>query len=520
MLIKPKYKKIILNLRDPTTVTSVIPTARTIEYKGRTLVVVPHRTDEVRVLKNMGILAPSPVASYYKYPGMFTPFDHQRVTTEFMASHGRAFCLNDLGTGKSNSTLWAFDFLREEGTASKALIISPLSTLERTWADTLFRHFTHLDFAVLHGTKEKRLKELARDVDVYLINHDGVKLLGDALAARKDIDTIIIDEIAQVGRNAGTDRWKALRKVVAGRDRVWGLTGTPTPNAPTDAWAQCRLIVPERVPNYFGRFRDMVMKQTNVGSPFAKFIPKADATQIVADAMSPAIRYKRDECIDLPPVMYETRSVEMTPEQKSMYKTMLTTLSAELAGQQVIAVNEAVKAMKLVQIATGVAYGTLGEDVVIPAQGRLAVVKEIIEDAGSKTIVFVPFTSALESVAGYLRNNNISVEMVQGSTSKTERDRIFREFQGEEHPRVIVAQPASMSHGLTLTAASVIVWFAPVNSHETYEQACGRITRPGQKFNQLIVNIEGSPVERAIYARLKDKGKMQGLLLDLMKEKV
>jgi len=442
------------------------------------------------------------------------------VTTEFMASHGRAFCLSGLGTGKSCSTLWAFDFLKDEGTASKALIISPLSTLERTWADEMFKHFMHLKFAVLHGTKEKRLKELAKDVDVYLINHDGVKLIGDALIARKDIDTIIIDELAQVGRNAGTDRWKALRKIATGRARVWGLTGTPTPNAPTDAWAQCRLIVPDNVPPYFSRFRDLVMKQTNVGSPFAKFIPKVDATQIVATAMSPAIRFQRDECIDLPPVMYETRSVEMSPEQKKMYKEMQNTLCTELAEQQVLAVNEAVKAMRLVQIACGVANGTDGETVIIPAPNRLAVVKEIIEDAGSKTIVFVPFLGALDSVAGYLRNNKITVEVIQGSTSKTERDRIFREFQSEEHPQVIVAQPASMSHGLTLTAASVIIWFAPVNSHETYEQACGRITRPGQKLNQLIVNIEGSPVERAIYARLRDKSKMQGLLLDLMKEKV
>lgn len=520
MLIKPRHKKIILNLRDPTTVTSVIPTSRTIEYKGRTLVVVPHRTDEVRVLRNMGILAPSPVASYYKYPGMFTPFSHQRVTTEFMASHGRAFCFDDLGTGKSNSTMWAFDFLKDEGTASKALIVGPLSTLERTWADTLFKHFTHLNFAVLHGTKEKRLKELAKDVDVYLINHDGVKLLADAIARRTDIDTIIIDELAQVARNAGTDRWKALRKITTARARVWGLTGTPTPNAPTDAWAQCRLIAPERVPQYFGRFRELVMKQTNVGSPFAKYIPRADATQIVAEAMSPAIRHKRDECIDLPPVMYETRSVEMTLEQKAMYKTMVNTLSAELAGQQVIAVNEAVKAMRLVQIACGVSTDTEGLSMVIPAVNRLKVVAEIVEEAGSKTIVFVPFLGALASVAAHLRGCGIAVEIVQGSTSKNERDRIFREFQGEEHPQVIVAQPASMSHGLTLTAASVIVWFAPVNSHETYEQACGRITRPGQKLNQLIVNIEGSPVERAIYARLKDKGKMQNLLLEILKEKV
>ncbi len=509
---------------------TVIPSARTIEYKGHTLVVVPHRTDEVHILHNLGIEVPPPVEHYYDWPGRYKPFEHQKVTTSFLAKHNRAFCLSGLGTGKTISTLWAYDFLRAEGSVRKAIIITPLSTLERAWGDEIFRNFPHLTFTVLHGARDKRFKLLQQDVDIYLVNHDGAKILAAEIAKRDDIDVVIIDEIAQAARNAGTDRWKALNTIAKGRPRVWGLTGTPTPNSPTDAWAQCRLVVPERVPPYYGRFRDGVMKQLNQ----FKWVPRDSATQTVAEAMQPSIRYKREDCIDLPPVMYETRSVEMSPEQKRMYKDMVSKLHAEYEGDQVTAVNEAVKAMKLVQIASGSVYRNDGEGVVIPAQERLSVTQEIIEEAGSKVIVFVPFTSALENVAEHLRkeldptgyarrkqglDGFTDVEVIQGSTSKGDRDAIFKAFQNTAEIRVIVAQPASMSHGLTLTAASVIIWFAPVNSHETYEQACGRITRPGQKLNQLIVNIEGSPVERAIYERLQHKGKMQGLLLDLLKEK-
>jgi SNF2 family DNA or RNA helicase len=74
-----------------------------------------------------------------------------------------------------------------------------------------------------------------------------------------------------------------------------------------------------------------------------------------------------------------------------------------------------------------------------------------------------------------------------------------------------------MSHGLTLTAASTIVWFAPVTSNEIYQQANARITRPGQKHNQLIVNIDASEVERRIYTRLQKKQSMQGLLLETLR---
>jgi SNF2 family DNA or RNA helicase len=83
---------------------------------------------------------------------------------------------------------------------------------------------------------------------------------------------------------------------------------------------------------------------------------------------------------------------------------------------------------------------------------------------------------------------------------------------------VLVAQPAAMSHGLTLTAASTIVWYAPVTSHDVYQQANARITRPGQKLTQFIVHLEGTEVERRIYKRLQGKEKMQGLLLETVKE--
>ncbi len=515
MLVKPKHKKLVLRLRKPEQVLAVIPTAKTLEYKGKQLVVVPHLEDETKILRNLGIMAPMPISYYYPYPGQYTPFGHQRETAEFLTAHNRAFCLDEMGTGKSLSTLWAYDHLRNEGKAKRAVIITPLSTLDATWGNTIFRNFPHLTFSVLHGSRSKRFALLEQEVDVYLLNHDGAKILGEALAAREDIDTVIIDEIAQVGRNSSTDKWKALKKLVKDKPRVWGLTGTPTPNAPTDAWAQCKLISPENVPPYQSAFRDATMKK--IGQ--FKWVPKQNANEIVSRAMQPSIRHRRDECIDLPPCTYETRKVELTAEQQKMYKTMLAKLNAEYNGQQVTAANEAVKLMKLIQIACGVVYANDGEDLIVPSANRLSETQEIIEAAGSKVIVFVPFTSALEAVTEYLRKS-FTVEIIQGATPKYERDRIFRQFQHEDEPRVIVAQPASMSHGLTLTAASTIVWFAPINSLETYEQANARITRPGQKQNQLIVNIEGSAVERAVYDRLRNKGRMQGILLDMLEKGV
>lgn len=518
MIVSKKHQALVLKLRDPNRVLQIIPNARKLEVDGNTYVAVKHGVEEARVLRNIGINAPSPILYYYDWPGRFQPFHAQREASAFMSMLPRAFNLSGMGTGKTLGTLWPYDYLRSVGRLKRAMVISPLSTLERTWADEVFQHFPHLTTMVLYGDRAKRLKMLDTEADLYLINHDGIKLKGfvEAMAKRSDIDLIIIDEIAQIARNATTDRFKALNQIVnrqSPRD-AWGLTGTPTPNEPTDAWAQCRLLVPDRVPPYFKRFRDSVMRQSG---PY-KWVVRDNATEVVHAAMQPSIRFSLDECVDLPPCVYQTRQVELTTEQARAYKDMAAKLKAEAIAGDILAVNEAVKAQKLVQICCGVAYGLDGSEVIIGAESRLKVVHEIIEEGGSKAIVYVPFISAIGLLKEYLEERRVSTGVIHGGVGKSARDRIFHDFQSAEHPKVLIAQPAAMSHGLTLTAASTIIWYAPIVSNDVFEQANARIVRPGQKLSQLIVTIEGSAIERKRYEQLRNKQKAQGLLLDLVQD--
>jgi SNF2 family DNA or RNA helicase len=520
MLIHKKKKAVVFKLRKPERITTVIPTARTVAKAGHTIVAVPHRPDETRVLRNLGFDVPAPMPMHYDWPkanGRHDPFEAQRETASFLTMHSRAYCLNSMGTGKTNAALWAYDYLRRVKQVNKMLVICPLSTMERTWGDGIFSTFPHLDFAVLHGTRERRIKLLGSDVHIYIINIDGVRTIEKELAKRPDIDLIVVDELA-MARNSGTERWKTLNVICNKQTnrRVWGMTGSPTPNAPTDAWAQCKLVTPDNpgLPKYFGAFRDRVMRQV---TPF-KWTARPEANDFIHQMMQPAIRYSLDDCTDLPEQTFITREVEMTPDQKKAYKEMLNTLSVEMAGGQILAVNEAVKANKLIQIACGVAYDTAGQEVLIDNKPRIEAVKELIEESEGKVIVFVPLTGALEHVADELRKD-WTVEVVHGATSKTQRDEIFRAFQSTPDPRVLVANAQTMSHGLTLTAATTIVWYAPVHSNETYEQACARVRRPGQTRTTVIAHIAGSDIERKVYKRLSEKQSMQGILLEMMKEK-
>ena len=518
MLVHKASKKLVLNLKEIGRVLAIMPTAVSFPFRGRTLVSVPHRIDEVRVLRNIGIEAPGPIQFYYDWPGMDKPFIHQMDTSDFLTLNPRSFCLNDMGTGKTRSVLWAYDFLVKCGyTSGSVLIISPLSTLERVWADEVFRHFMHLNVAVLHGTQERRLKLLDQGADVLVINHDGIKnprVLAALEERVKDgrIAVVVPDELASF-RNAQTARWKALRRLTTPAQFVWGLTGTPIPNEPTDAWAQIRLISHGNVPKFFSAFRDATMRQL---SKF-KWVARSGALDHVHSVMQPSIRYHRSDCIDLPPTTFQERTAELTPDQDRMYRQMLTKLQAEYENGQITALNEATAQLKLLQIVCGVVYSANGE-VEVASEPRIELVKELIEQSQGKVIVFVPFRGALNSLANKLESV-VSLRRVHGGTPRHERDETFGDFQRADEPRVIVAQPGTMSHGLTLTAASTIIWYAPITSAETYQQACARIVRPGQKLNTLIVHIEGCALERKMYTRLQRREATQGVLLEMFKGK-
>ena len=145
-------------------------------------------------------------------------------------------------------------------------------------------------------------------------------------------------------------------------------------------------------------------------------------------------------------------------------------------------------------------------------------VKELIESSASgKAIVFCPFRSVVTYVADKLRAAGYRVAIVRSEVTKRERDKIFADFQTHGTLDVIVAIPSCMSHGLTLTAASSIIWYAPIASNDVFEQANGRVRRPGQKHKCVLALISGSPIERRYYKRLRDKQSSQGVLLDLLR---
>ena len=472
-------------------------------------IVVPHTHDVVKLARNLGLKAPAPIMVRYDWNGD-RPFKTQKITAALLTMHRRAYVLSEMGTGKTRATLFALDFLLREGILQRAIIVAPLSTLTTVWYREVFRYFNHLSVGVLHGSREKRKEILAQDHHLYVINHDGVKTVLPQLLLRSDIGCVVVDELAAF-RNARTDRWKGLAALIAKRPYAWGLTGSPTPNEPPDAWGQAKLLTPDRAPKYFKNFKEATMQQVST----FRWIDRRDAKETVYSMLQPAVRFKRDDCVELPPVIYATREAPLTAEQKRVYTEMMRHMKMAFASGEVNAANEGVLMSKLMQIATGFVYTRDGKAVALDNTPRMDALVELIDEAEGKVIVFVDFIHASKMVAEFLKKLGYSVAQVSGETPKKARDQIFTEFQNSAFPRIIVAHPKCMAHGLTLTAANVIIWFSPTTSLDTYEQACARITRPGQSRKQLIMHLTGTPVESKLYKRLQQKASLQGALLEM-----
>ncbi len=508
--VYPQTKQVVLPYRADVE-TILRSAAQRFEHGGAWYLAVQHSVQAVRLLRNLGLTVPSPALSYYDFNGG-NPFESQKATVDMCTISRRAYVLSEMGVGKTRAVLWAYDYLRREGLANKLLVVAPLSTLTTVWENEVFENFSHLRTVVLYGDKKRRAKLLATDADIYIINHDGVEVLHRELWARPDINTVIVDELGSY-RNSKSQRWKNLDPLVKRSEYTWGLTGTPTPNEPTDAYGQARLLTPESVGFSFKAFKDRTMRQ--IGT--FKWVEREEATAIVHSVLQPAVRFTRAECFDLPPTTYSTIECDIGAAARQAYKEMYDELASEVRGHEVTAANAGVKLSKLLQISAGFAYNNEGQGIYIGGVDRFKQIIDLVEQSQGKVIVFASFRYMVEMIAGVL-SKKYAVGKIHGEVPKAERDLIFQGFQKGTSPRVIVAHPQTMSHGLTLTAGSTIIWATPTTSLEIYEQANARITRSGQKMNTLIVNIAGTKAEQAVYSRLKKKAAMQGALLELFED--
>jgi superfamily II DNA or RNA helicase len=793
-------KALLLRVRNPQQITTVIPKSRELPNNQ---VLVHWGLDEAQVLKNLRVKnVPSPIMGRYDWPGLHRPFDHQKTTAAFLTMNRRAFCLNEQGTGKTGSVIWAADYLLKQKRIRRVLVICPLSIMDSAWRADLFKFAMHRSVDIAYGAKDKRKAIINSNAEFVIINYDGVEIVAEDIAnggfdliavdecfvagtlvatpqgerpieqletgdavltsdgamrikrlvrntttqlvevklgngktirctpdhpfftdagwvcaknlagrrlisgvelsclragipARNAPDAVALgegprswndlfkilrtEEVAltasgqervqqlvaratgealgaedrrasseavrdsegqgaqaktaqgqwhgddtfgavdfrglacgvgmelpssvgqeaarlsyelqarlrmatskagagggwgqphsvgaagarpqegsEVGaawvesvahiecpdgeavynlevegtpnyfvgdhwlvhncnayKNVQTKRWKVLNSLVKTDTWLWMMTGTPAAQSPLDAYGLAKLVNPNGVPKYFTSYRDQVMlKLTNF-----KWIAKQTATQTVYSALQPAIRFTKDECLDLPEMTYTKRRVELTKQQERYYNMLKSKMVVQAAGEEITSVNAAVNMSKLLQISCGAVYSDSGETLEFDIKNRYNVLTEVIDESSQKVLVFVPFKHVISILTDKLNADGYTTEVISGDVPVGKRTDIFNRFQTEpDGTKVLVIQPQSAAHGVTLTAANTVVWWGPTSSLETYAQANARVHRSGQRHPSTVVQLAGSGVERHVYNLLDNKIDVHSKIVDLYKE--
>lgn len=516
-IVSGKHK--IIGVPSTEQVVNLFPAGKPHVFNDQPFWLIPHSETEVYLLRKIGFDAPAPILSQYDFPmqkGM-KAFDVQKKTCALMTMAARAYVLNGMGTGKTKCALWSFLYLKRIGRAKKMLVVAPLSTLTFVWMREAFEVDASLKVAVLHGDAKKRRALLAdTSYDIYVINHDGIGVVEKELHARADIDVICIDELAKY-RNK-SERTKKMVAFTKNKPWVWGMTGSPMPHEPTDVFYQCKVVTPDTVPRYWSNFRSEVMYPLG---HVQKWVPKADAVEHAYSVMQPAVRFTIDEVQELPPCIERFVDVDMGKVQQKVYKDIVAHCqSAFQNGELVTAANAGAAMSKLMQISMGWVYTKdpiTGDPKTMPLdnQKRIEALVDAIESTDRKVLVFVPFIHALEGIGQALAKEGIDYATVSGDTPSKERNQIFAKFQNTGALKVLLAHPQCVAHGITLTAADTVVWFGPITSLETYDQANHRIKRVGQKHKQQIIHLQSTPVERKIYKMLRAAQDVQSTFLGM-----
>lgn len=458
-----------------------------------------------------------PFHFYYQPPkveGQYKAMPHQLETAAFLSVHPRAYCTSTMRTGKTGAVVLALDYLnRVKQAPGAALIVSPVSVMRGVWARTIQTTLPWAAVSVLHGGtgRADRLKKLAVPAQYYIINYDGLAMIEDELndlVRQGVIGKVVFDELNHYG-NTDSKRYKAAEHIVNGQSPcpyVWGLTGTPGGNVEA-VYGYARLINFEEMP--WKRKSSWIEKtRYRYGLQAWQWKDRAEASSLIKMVMQPNIRYRKEDVLDLPPVLWSRRESELSAAQSKLYKKLRNDMIALTDNGQVVeALQQSALIGKLFQVALGMVITESGKVDRVDNKPRLAVLEELILESERKTVVFCSYTAALDDLVDHLNKKKIPTDKVDGSVTGLARERIFDDFQNKDNLKVLVAHPKTTAYGVELAAADQMIFNGPILSGvHTYMQGVERLSSGKQTAGRIsIIQLTATDEERAFFSALDSK---------------
>lgn len=425
----------------------------------------------------------------------------------------------DMGLGKTIITLTAIqDLIYNRFQVRKVLIVAPKKVAEATWTDEVakWEHLTLLRTSLVLGSSSKRIKALAKNADIYIINRENVVWLVEYYKNEWPFDMVVLDEWSSF-KNHQAKRFKALKWVRNKMTRVVGLTGTPTPNGLIDLWAQLYLLDQgERLEKTIGKYRERYFNpgqrnRTTIFNYEAKEGSNESIHKKIADI---CISMKADDYLELPDVIYETVPVVLDPKAKKAYDELEKKMILELEDTDITVASAAALSNKLQQLANGALYGE-NREVFEIHDCKLEMFLELIEQLNGKpALVFYNFQHDLSRIQKALEKSGLRVRLL-----KTPQDQMD---WNNKQIDILLAHPASAAYGLNLQAGgNHVVWFGLNWSLELYQQANKRLHRQGQAEKVIIHHLVTKDTrDEDVLAALESKGDVQEELLNSLKVRI
>lgn len=382
-------------------------------------------------------------------------FDHQKATFLFMRKNPHSYILNQMGTGKTECAVSIATYLKLNNNIKKTLIISTLSTIRNVWLNAIehnnLQYF--LKPIVIDEKTRKKNEQLILDdnYDTVIINCDKIDKYEEVLLKCK-FDCIIIDE-ATTFKNHTSERFKSLLKIIKKYppSHFYLMTGTPTPNSPTDCFGLLKLFKPKEYTS-FNRFRDLVEREIRAFT----WIPLPDAYDTVHKHLQPAICFKTQKVINIANTEYYFEEFKMNQQQEKLFKQMKKEFMVLMEnGETISSANAAIKLNKLLQIIGGSLINEDQETITFDVSNKLEKLKEILTNkVNNKAIIFCSHKAQIKIISDFLKTD---FAIITGDVNQKDRDLIFKTFQNTDKIKYLIAMPQCMAHGITLTDRKSVV---------------------------------------------------------------
>lgn len=410
----------------------------------------------------------------------YKPHPYQQRAFDWIIDHPRCALFLEPGLGKTVVTLSAVRKLIDLCEVRRALVVAPKKVAETTWSDEVEKwgHLQSLRVSRVLGSPAQRRRALGVEADVYVISRDNFVWLLSEYGKKLPFDMLILDELTSF-KSHSSQRFKALRLVRGGIDRIVGLTGTPAPNGLPDLWAQLFCIDGgERLGRSLTRYRETYFDLYRWNNIVVRCTPKPGGEAAIRARISDiCLSMLAEDYLSLPDMIEHDVEVTLPPDAMKGYAAFEREKVMEVASSEITAASAAALMGKLAQYACGAVYDDGGTAREVHT-AKLDAMEEIVEScaaSGESVLVFYQYRHDRERIIARLsKAKGLRVAVYEDAAQ-------LRQWNAGELD-VLLAHPASTAYGLNMQRGGhYILWYSTGWDLELYTQANARLHRQGQE---------------------------------------